>query len=152
MRKLLQRMGIPEYIYLDEGSEFQNEQFLNLMKEHNIEVIFTLTHAPMVERLNRTIKDMLYKYLQSTGTKTITNVLPKIIQNYNNSYHKTIGMAPNEVNESNQELVHQRILSKSTRNGSRALIIVLHVLIEFRSSDLSHQNSIVLLLYDFVSY
>ena len=56
------------------------------MKENKIEVIFSLTHAPMVERLNRTIKELLEKYLQATGTKTITNVLPKIIKNYNNSY------------------------------------------------------------------
>ncbi len=68
----------------------------------------------MVERLNRTIKEMLYKYLQSTGTKTITNVLPKIVKNYNNSYHTTIKMAPNEVNESNIDEVYHNILSKAT--------------------------------------
>ncbi len=90
MSEILKRMGIPKFIYCDEGTEFNNEQFLNLMKENGIEVIFSLTHAQMVERLNRTIKELLYKFLQSTGTKTITNVLPKIIQNYNNSYHSTI--------------------------------------------------------------
>ena len=63
-----------------------------------------------IERLNRTIKELLNKYLQSTGTKTITNVLSKIMKNYNNSYHKTIGMAPNEVNDDNKEQVYQNIL------------------------------------------
>lgn len=113
MGEILKRMGIPKFIYADEGLEFNNEQFLNLMKGHGIEVIFTLTHAPMVERLNRTIKELLYKYLQSTGTKTITNVLPKIIQNYNNSYHSTIQMSPNEVSEENQEQVYNNIVSKA---------------------------------------
>ena len=114
MREILKRMGIPKYVYCDEGKEFDNELFLNLMKENKIEVIFSLTHAPMVERLNRTIKELLEKYLQATGTKTITNVLPKIIKNYNNSYHTTIKMAPNEVNENNQAEVYNNILQKAT--------------------------------------
>ena len=76
---ILKRMGIPKYVYSDEGSEFNNEKFRKLLKDHGIEQIFTLTHATMVERLNRTLKELLYKYLQSTNTKTITNVLPKIL-------------------------------------------------------------------------
>ena len=68
----------------------------------------------MVERLNRTIKELLYKYLQSTNTKTITTVLPKIISNYNNSYHSTIKMAPNEVNEHNIDNVYHNILERAT--------------------------------------
>ena len=57
------------------------------MSDNNIEIIFTLGHAPMVERFNRTLKELLNKYLQSTNSKTITNVLPKILNNYNSSYH-----------------------------------------------------------------
>lgn len=110
MKKILDRMNIPKYVYCDEGSEFNNDQFKRLMKENNIEIIFTLRHATMVERLNRTIKELLNKFLQSTNTKTITLVLPRIIKNYNNSYHKTIGMAPNEVNDDNKEEVYQNIL------------------------------------------
>ncbi len=113
MKEILKRMGIPKYIYCDEGTEFNNEEFLNLMKENNIEVIFSLTHAPMVERLNRTIKELLEKYLQTTNTKTITKVLPKIIENYNNSYHSKIKMAPNEVNKNNQMEVYN-IVAKAT--------------------------------------
>jgi len=99
MNKILNRMGIPEFLYVDEGSEFNNAQFKQLMNENNIELILSLRHATIVERFNRTLKELLYKYLQSTNTKTITNVLPKILSNYNNSHHKTIEMSPNEVNE-----------------------------------------------------
>src|SRR5690606_15641065 len=96
MEAILKRMGNPEYIYCDEGSEFSNAKFKKLLDDNGIQLIFTLTHAPIVERFNRTLKEMLFKYLQSTNSKTITNVLPKILDNYNNSYHKTIQMAPNE--------------------------------------------------------
>lgn len=47
MSETLKRMGIPKFVYCDEGKEFDNEHFLKLMKDNNIEVIFTLTHAPM---------------------------------------------------------------------------------------------------------
>jgi len=110
MGKILNRMGTPKSVYCDEGSEFNNAEFKKLMTDNKIELILTLRHAPMVERLNRTLKEMLNKYLQSTGTKTITNVLPKILHNYNSSYHKTIGMPPNDVNEKNQGEVYQNIL------------------------------------------
>src|SRR5437879_3187966 len=96
MEQIVKRMGIPKYVYCDEGSEFNNDQFKKLMDKHGIELIFTLRHATIVERLNRTIKEMLYKYLQSTIQKR-SHVLPKILKNYNNSYHRIIGMAPNEV-------------------------------------------------------
>src|SRR4051794_12777301 len=57
---------------------------------------------------------MLYKCLQSMGTKTITTVLSKILENYNSSCHKTIGMAPNEVNDKNKDQVYQNILDHAT--------------------------------------
>lgn len=113
MREVLGTLGKPEMVYADEGSEFNNEEFKKLMEENNIELVLTLRHATIAERFNRTIKELLYKYLQSTNSKTITNVLPKILNNYNNSYHKTIGMAPNEVTEENVDQVYENILKKS---------------------------------------
>lgn len=113
MKTLLNRMGSPEMVYCDEGNEFNNTKFKKLMDDHNIELILTLRHAPVVERFNRTIKEMLSKYLQASKSKTIINVLPVLIKNYNNSYHKTIEMAPNEVNEDNLLEVYTNIWEKS---------------------------------------
>ena len=77
MIEMLELMGTPDQIYVDEGSEFTNQKFRKLMKDLNVELIFTLRHAPVVERFNRTLKEMLHKYLQVTNSKTITKVLPK---------------------------------------------------------------------------
>ena len=107
-------MGVPQYIYSDEGAEFTSNKFKKLMVDNKIEIIYSLSHAPFVERFNRTIKDMLAKYLQSTDTKTITNALPKILYNYNNSYHKTIKMKPIDVTFDNEEIVYQNILKAAT--------------------------------------
>jgi len=86
MMNILDRMGVPDMIYCDEGSEFNNAPFKKLCDELGIKLVFTFRHAAIVERFNRTIKEMLNKYLQSTNSKTITNVLPKMIRNYNASY------------------------------------------------------------------
>jgi hypothetical protein len=111
--KLIERMGVPEFIYSDEGSEFISTEFKQLLKKLNINQILTLSHAPFAERFNRTIKEMLDKYLQSTNSKTITNILPKVIKNYNNSFHRSIGMTPNEVNKTNQDAIYLKLSLKA---------------------------------------
>lgn len=115
MRVLLEKMGTPEMIYCDEGSEFNNKGFKKLMDEYGIELVLTMRHAGVVERFNRTIKNMMSKYLQATKTKTISKVLPKLLDNYNNSYHKSIGMAPNEVNEKNYLQVWHNLAKRSKK-------------------------------------
>eukprot|EP00732_Lithocolla_globosa_P004383 Lithocolla_globosa_v1_NODE_4016_length_1528_cov_244.244399.p1 type:complete len:341 gc:universal NODE_4016_length_1528_cov_244.244399:1199-177(-) len=114
MEEVFKGLGIPEQIYCDEGSEFNNYMFRNLCKENDIELILTLKHATMIERFNRTLKEMISKYLQATKSKTITNILPKVVKNYNSSFHSTIEMAPDEVNKKNQHEVYNNILEKAT--------------------------------------
>lgn len=110
MLAIINRMGVPHMIYCDEGSEFNNAPFKAMCTKLGIKLVFTIRHAPIVERFNRTIKEMIYKYLQSTGTKTITNVVKLILDNYNNSYHSSIGMTPNEVNEDTQHIAQINLI------------------------------------------
>lgn len=113
MSAILDRMGIPEVVYCDEGAEFNNAGFRRLMKTHDIELILTLRHAPFAERFNRTIKNMMQKYMVLSKSKTLTKVLPILLENYNNSYHKTIKMAPNEVTTENIPEVWHNIKNSS---------------------------------------
>ncbi len=115
MSEVMSRLGVPEMIYCDEGSEFNNAPFKKLCNDVGIKLVFTIRHAPIVERFNRTLKEMLHKYLQSTNTKTIVNVLPKIVKNYNNSYHSMIGMTPNEVNEDTMHIAQINLIRKLHR-------------------------------------
>lgn len=119
--KILKILGIPEMVYCDEGSEFTSTAFRNLMKKNNIKLITNIAHATFVERFNRTIKEMIYKYLQSTNSKTIVNILPKIIDNYNNSYHTSIGMAPNEVTKENQHTVQLNLIKHANQKEREKL-------------------------------
>jgi len=55
--------------------------------------------AALVERFNRTIKDRMYKYFTANNTYRWIDVLPKLIENYNNTIHRTIKMKPIDVKE-----------------------------------------------------
>jgi hypothetical protein len=68
--KILDRMGIPETIYSDQGSEFKNSIFQKLLDKHNIKIIFALGHAPFVKSFNKTMKNRMMKYMKLKGTKS----------------------------------------------------------------------------------
>jgi hypothetical protein len=115
-KKILKKMGIPENIYCDEGAEFTSGVFGKLMKEKKINIIFLLGHAPFIERFHRTLKRMLELYMDAVKSKTISKVLPTVLKNYNNSYHSTIEMTPNEVtlNKDNTAQAAENIVKHSS--------------------------------------
>ena len=113
-KKVFDIMGVPKMMYFDEGTEFNNAKVMELLKGKNIKPITTYSHAPFIERFHRTIKEMMEKYFISHNTKNIGDVVHKLVNNYNNSYHVAIGMAPNKVNEENMHLVQQSIIKHST--------------------------------------
>ena len=93
--------------------DFIAKGFKEVINEKGIKQLFTVGHAAFIEVFNRTIKELLHRYLISTDTKTLTKVLPKILNNYNNSYHSTIKMAPNEVTQDNYKQVYNNIVKAS---------------------------------------
>jgi hypothetical protein len=105
--------GKPTMIYVDEGTEFVNNELYEWMNDNKIKVIITYSHAPFVERFNRTIKEMMEKYLQSHKVKDVASITNKLVDNYNNSYHSAIGMTPNQVNDKNMHIVQMNIIKNS---------------------------------------
>jgi len=117
MEAILQRMGIPETIYSDEGSEFTNKKFLDLLKSKKIEIIYATNHAPFVESFNRTMKRMMTNYMKSNGIQTWTNVYRDLINAYNSTKHSTTKFAPNDIKKEDIELVRKNIRERGrTKN------------------------------------
>lgn len=99
---------IPANFQTDKGTEFKNKQVEEVMKQHNVNFYFSQNSdikCGVVERFNRTFKGRMFKYFSSRGTRKYIDVLPLLVSAYNNSYHRTIKMAPNSVNDSNVETV-----------------------------------------------
>lgn len=64
------------------------------------------------ERVIRTLKNMLFKELHLRGSYNYLNVLPSVVDNYNHKKHRTIKMAPSEVNKGNEKFILENIYHK----------------------------------------
>lgn len=100
----------------DMGKEFFNKQFENVMKKHNITLFSTHSDhkAAIVERAIRSFKEKLYRILEENPkqTKKWDQLIPSITESYNNTYHKSIKMAPSQVNTANIGLVIKNLFGK----------------------------------------
>ena len=103
LEKLLSTIK-PDFVRTDKGSEFANRDVKALLRRFQVGHILTLneTKANYAERVIRTIKDKLGKYLEKHETHEWLAVLPKITESYNNSYHRSIGKAPADVTKKDE--------------------------------------------------
>jgi len=104
----------PKLLQVDNGKEFYNLKFDTLMTKYNIKKYstYSTTKACFVERFNRTLKTNMYREFTARGSHKWISILPMLIDNYNNTKHRTIGMTPLQA-EKNPSLVtlKQRIIT-----------------------------------------
>lgn len=118
---------VPRNIQTDNGKEFYNKYFSELMLRNNINhySTFSKLKASIAERFNRTILTKLYKHFHFIGSYKWINSIQKIIDTYNNSKHRTIKMKPIEVNTKNEKEILATIYQKnSTFNEETAKFII----------------------------
>ena len=74
--------------------------------------------AVVIERFNRSLKELMMKEFIKNNNTVWYNILPKLIKIYNNRYHSTIRMKPIEVNKSNEKYIKQNIYTynKTSKN------------------------------------
>lgn len=92
----------PEKLQTDRGKEFYNRVFQDIMKKNNILLFSTQSDkkAAVAERFIKTLKEKIRRYMDANQTNNWVSIFPKIVQTYNSTPHKTIGMKPDDVNES----------------------------------------------------
>ena len=83
------------------GAEFYNKIFQKFLKSKNIHLYSRFTDkGPLIaERVIRTIRNLLEKLVFLAGNADWLSELPSCIKKYNNSYHITIEMTPNQAFE-----------------------------------------------------
>lgn len=96
--------NIPKNIHTDDGKEFFNQHFQRLLKRYKINhySTFTKMKASIVERLNRTIMNKLWRQFNLQGSHKWVSHIQRTIDSYNSSIHRTIKMRPIDVNAKNQ--------------------------------------------------
>ena len=108
LKKFKERFGkYPNSVQFDEGKEFYNVDVRNLLKSHDVNYFSTRSDkkAAAVERFNRTLKGMMWKYFYSKGTYAWIDVLDELVENYNGTKHGSTLMKPSDVNSSNKDVV-----------------------------------------------
>ena len=107
----------PKSISCDRGTEFHNEQFKKYCIENEI-VLYTpdsSIHGAYIERFNRTLQSLIYKFMTENETHrfidklnpdgTLTNIFTQLMHTYNNRKHRMIGTTPTIAeNDSNSHI------------------------------------------------
>lgn len=96
----------------DKGTEFVNGTFQTMLRANGIHWYTSENEdikCAVVERFNRTLKERIFRYLTYRNSNRYVDVIADIVNSYNNTWHRSIGMSPTEVNYDNQQLVADRL-------------------------------------------
>jgi hypothetical protein len=102
--------GSPLKLQTDEGTEFINDVVQTWLSRVNTHWFhsFQTVKAQICERFNRTLRSKLQKYYAQVESLRYVEVLPKILEGYNNSVHSALKIyTPNQVNDSNTKAVFE---------------------------------------------
>ena len=115
LEDIIQSMAYtPSQFASDQGNEFNSKHpaiFNTLIDKYGM-LMFTLKgphKASIVERFIRTLKSRIERYFTEHNTVKWIDVLPKISEGLNNTYHRSIGMTPNQVNFENRDQVFENL-------------------------------------------
>lgn len=106
---------LPRRLQTDKGTEFTNRKFQAWLKENGVEFFTTENEdikASIVERYNRTLKSKLWRYFTKSDSLCYLDVLQNFVSSYNQTPHRSIGMAPSDVDEKTQGLVWYRLYAE----------------------------------------
>jgi len=116
-QKIVKESGrIPKHIWVDKGLEFYNKDVTNWLEENNITRYSTYSEhkSVVVERFNRTLKEMMWKRFTAENTRNWIEILDNLMKIYNNRIHSTIGMSPVKASlKENEMKVLQTTISKT---------------------------------------
>lgn len=105
---------LPLTLVADKGSELRNKYFISFCRQKKINFFHnhTSVHCSFVERFNRTIQNKLYRYMSENETKRYIDKLNEFELSYNSSFHRAIGMSPEEADQSQN---HEKVSIELSR-------------------------------------
>ena len=86
-------------IWVDQGSEFYNNHFKKWLKDNDISMysIYNEGKSVVAKKFIRTLKNKIYKHMTAISKNVYFDVLDAIVDEYSNTYHKTIKIKPVDV-------------------------------------------------------
>lgn len=112
-KDIFDESGHPANLNVDVGSEFIYKPFTKYCADNDITIWYAdpdeTNKNSIIERLHRTLRNMILKFIVSNAT-TYIPFFQDIIYNYNHSYHRTIQHSPAEVwagEEANEQITER---------------------------------------------
>ena len=94
-------------MWVDDGKEFWNKNVRSLVELYSTK---NEEKSCVVERLNRTLKEDMWKYFSANNTFKYIDILQTFVDKYNNEFHESIKMTPIEAsNKKNENLVWRNL-------------------------------------------
>lgn len=128
LRRWLSSLDTPPEIFkTDLGTEFRNQQVQDVLASRNVrwEGAIGTSKACMAERANKTLQNLIYKYINNREGHRYIDALPDLVRSYNTRGHRTLkGMSPAEADlPANEAAVaaihHQRYEKMGRQRASR---------------------------------
>ena len=95
----------PKRLWVDKGKEYYNKSVKELLDAEGIEMYSTENEekSSVCERWNRTIKTKMWKRFTAQNSTEYLDMLPRLVEEYNNTKHRSIGMTPVEASKKKNE-------------------------------------------------
>ena len=104
-KKIFKEGRKPQYLWTDKGKEYHNKHVKELLDKNKITLYSTENEekSSVCERWNRTIKSKMCKQFTVQGNTIYLDMLPKLVEQYNNTKHSSIKMTPVEASKKKNE-------------------------------------------------
>lgn len=95
----------PNMLRSDRGMEFRSKEvnkYLHSQNIHHFYALNTETKANYAERLIKTIKHKLFRYMMKHRTQRYIDVFQDIVHSYNHTVHRSLGRTPASITKGNE--------------------------------------------------
>ena len=117
-------------IRTDRGMEFRSKEVKAYLKSQNVHHFYALdteTKANYAERLIKTLKHKMFRYMMKNRTKRYVDILQDIVHSYNHTIHRSLGATPASITKEKegksrlqQYLLRQVTTKRSTMPKKKA--------------------------------
>lgn len=124
MKEIFKKAKVtPKHLHTDQGREFYNRPFTDLMKKNNVNHFstFSTLKATIVERFNRTLKGLMWKHFNVIGSYKWVTHIPQLLADYNGRVHRSTGMEPNKVTKKHENDILARLFTSNSGKKSAAV-------------------------------
>ena len=111
----------PKELRTDKGSEFKNKWMTSFLKDQGVHHYVTqnITKANYAERVIRTLKVLMYRYITHKRSYRYLDVLQDLVHNYNHRVHRALeGLSPAEITKNNEALLWKHMYVDSMKPKS----------------------------------